>query len=359
MKLGFTPGLPVSLLRYGYIADTPEVHFGINGAMRSSREIRLSSVPSIKRIRRSGYQEYFLDTLDGTLSPGTWTGDTVQWKSEAGPVCATLSDFDAIVAGGRRVTGAITIVQQFFLLSAKKASEVVSCQNSAPGLGVARANEEAPSIVEVVSRGNFYAGEAEDNELLAITLAIAAVCHVVSNLNYGAGLSEKRLPQHDHPCRWKPAEFITLAWLLDDVGDKVSVNGSTFIAQMHSLRGWLPELPNNGDPRLAISGEYRHPSLGKGLAVELSFCISLPLRAARKLASHLNLIEVNRAVGPPLFGAWNVDPTRRRLVFASFWPNVSYVPGLLPRIVGWSGERLVAVRDELRRVVSHPAKASS
>lgn len=305
-------------------------------------------MPSSLRARSASCPDSFVETLEGTFGPAKRAGNTVAWQSLAGPVRAILSDVDAIVAGGRRVRGAITVVQQLLLNSPKQAKAMVGLHNTTPGLGVARVDSKAPATVEVISRGNFHADEAEDNEKLGVHLAIAAICNMVSSLDYGAGPSEKRLPRHDQPCRWKPAEFISLAWVLDTAGDSVSVNGSTFVGQLLSLRSEFTELPEGGDPRLAISGEYRHPSFGKGLAAELSICIDLPLRAARRLAQYLNALEVNRTVGPPLLGAWSVDPTGQRLLYASFFPNVGYVPNLLPRIAAWSGERLHAVKDELQ-----------
>jgi hypothetical protein len=256
------------------------------------------------------------------------------------------------------VRGAIDVVQQVFLGSPKEANAMVVRHNTQPGLGLASIVLGSPSVVEVSSRACLFGDEAEDQDKLGLNLAIAAISHMATSAEYSAGKPVKRLPQHDYPCRWDLTEFISLMSVMHQAGDVVGLSGHTVIAQLRSLGDWLPGLTEGADARLAVSGEHFHSVLGAGLAVEVSVCINLGRPAAKRLTSHLNELELRTLIAPPLFGAWAMDPTGQRLLFASFWPNIGWVPALLPRIATWSVERLGLVKDELRQVVGH-AKAAS
>ena len=295
--------------------------------------------------------EAFVATLDGTFGPARWSRNAAHWKTPAGPLRATISDIDAIAIGGRRVHGAIDVVQQIRLGSPKEAKAMAARHNTQPGLGLASVVPGIPSVIEVASRACLFADEAKDGDRLGLNLAIAAICHMATSMEYGAGKPVKRLPQHDEPCRWDRREFFTMMWIMDRAGDVVSFDGCTLIAQLKSLGDWLPGVTARADARLALSGEHFHSVLGAGLAVEVSVCIGLGRVAANRFASRLNELELKRVMGPPLFGAWAIDLTAQRLLFSSFWPNVGYVPNLLPRIATWSVERLELVNNELWQIV--------
>ena len=302
-------------------------------------------MPISIRTLRSRCPETLVDTLDGAFGLSTWAGDTALWKTPAGPLRATISGIDAIAMGGRRVRGAITVIQQVLNESPRAAKEMVARHNTQPALGVAVVPSASPCTVDVVSRAWMLADEAQDWDKLGLNLSIAAISHMATCVEYRAGAPVKRLPHHDHPCRWHPSEFIALVAGLHDAGEVVHVGGRTLVAQLQSVLGWPPEALEGGDPRLALSGEFFHSVLGAGLAAEVSVSIDLARAPADRLARQLNLLELNRPTGPALFGAWAIDPTGQKLMYSSFWPNLGWVPALLPRIADWSVERLALVKD--------------
>ncbi len=294
----------------------------------------------------------FINGIASFMGAANWSGDTAHWNTPTGPLRAEWSKLDAIAIGGRRVRGVIDVAQQVLVRSPEEAKAMVERHNRQPSLGLASVLPGPPAVVEMTSRACLYDNDQTVKESLDMILLTAAMCHVAISREYAGMQPANRLPTHDEPCRWRPAELIELKSAMEEMGDVVSLSDHTLVAKFSSMGDRLPGGADSTGAQLALSGSHRHSVMGAGLAVELCVSISPGREAANALVSHLNQLEMNRWIGPPLFGAWCTDPKGRHLVFGSFFPNLAWSPDFLPRIASWSEERLALVKNELEQVKS-------
>ena len=302
-------------------------------------------MPSDHHTRHLNCPASFIDTLSGVFGRPLWSGNSIHWTSAAGPVRAAVRALDAVTVDGRKLQGAISVVQELHL-----ASPELARHNQEPGLGAAFVVDGSPDIVEVVSRVTWYRDEEDIRNKLGVTLAIAALTNMTASLDYGAGHPLPRLPQHDQPSRWSEQDLMSLARQMHRLGGRVWVAGPNLVARLSCSEALFPGTEDTGDPTVVMSTQCVHPSLGRGLAMEASLCLGLPEQQASTLASRLNRMEAGSITGPPLLGAWALNLSGQRLSFRSFWPNLAYIPGFLDHIATWQLQRLELAKDALTHV---------
>jgi hypothetical protein len=298
---------------------------------------------------RCPYPISLLEIMDGAFGPARWRIGAPEWTTPAGRLSAAFRPLDAVTPAGRRVTGAVTVTLRLRFISAQWAEVIMTRHSTTPGLGAAYIAPTAAKQVDVISRVWLFDDEKDDHETLGVHLATAAICHMVSSAVSASEVAAAVLPQKENPSAWNHAEFLHLAGLmahhemdvrLDEAGLLVALGDNQVPARLVDLTS----------PRLGVSASCRHPSLGRGLAVELSIELNTSAAKARGIARQLNDLELNWVAGPPLLGSWMVDPAGERLLFASFWPNLMHVPNLLPRIAIWQVERLGLAIDALKYI---------
>ena len=74
-------------------------------------------MPSDHHTRHLNCPASFIDTLSGVFGRPLWSGNSIHWTSAAGPVRAAVRALDAVTVDGRKLQGAITVVQEFRLAS--------------------------------------------------------------------------------------------------------------------------------------------------------------------------------------------------------------------------------------------------
>jgi hypothetical protein len=113
-------------------------------------------MPSDHHTRHLNCPASFIDTLSGVFGRPLWSGNSIHWTSAAGPVRAAVRALDAVTVDGRKLQGAISVVQELHLASPELARAIVARHNQEPGLGAAFVVDGSPDIVEVVSRVTWY-----------------------------------------------------------------------------------------------------------------------------------------------------------------------------------------------------------
>jgi hypothetical protein len=108
------------------------------------------------------------------------------------------------------------------------------------------------------------------------------------------------------------------------------IAGFPFDADSVADEATVGDLPTDRTAFFEMDTTEPHPMHGNGLSTRLHLPLAMPEDLGHRLCAVLNLLETREFTRSCLVGSWWLD--RDGLVFASFIPNILYVPGMVTNL---------------------------
>lgn len=125
-------------------------------------------------------------------------------------------------------------------------------------------------------------------------------------------------------------ELLRSGNIIAKLTDQGLIAGFPFAANCVTDEDAIGDLPTDRTAFFEMDTAEPHPTHGNGLSTRLHLPLAMPEDLAHRLCAVLNLLETREFTRSCLVGSWCID--RDGLVFASFIPNILYVPGMVANL---------------------------